>query len=209
MWGQGIHRPLVGLSTHVGNLNPISPVRLNHAVLYVSELVRSEVFYRDVFGMDVVALEPRARAVFLRSPLSGNHHDLGLFEVGGAEPKRGGIGLYHLAWQVDTIDDLASARQTLMTAGRTPVNRVTAPPRACTAPTLTATSLKLCGCCRVTFGESASTPPPLSRSILPTRLSAGLVCQQRTQLPISSLSQTQIASSVITAASTKEDLFAG
>jgi catechol-2,3-dioxygenase len=47
-------------------------------------------------------------------PRSGNHHDLGLFGVGERPPKpRGTIGLYHLAWQVDTIDDLEQARLTL------------------------------------------------------------------------------------------------
>src|SRR5215213_641116 len=81
-----------------------SPVRLNHAVLFVADLERAEAFYRSVFGMDVAAREPRANAAFLRLPRSGNHHDLGLFEVGPAAPpkRRGGIGLYHLAWQLDT-----------------------------------------------------------------------------------------------------------
>jgi len=95
-----------------------SPVRLNHAVLYVSDLDRSEDFYRKVFGMDVTAREPRANAAFLRLPRSGNHHDLGLFGIGtGAGPKRRGLGLYHLAWQVDTIDELAEARDAVRAAG--------------------------------------------------------------------------------------------
>ncbi len=97
----------------------ISPVRLNHAVLFVADLERSLAFYTEVFGMEVIAQEPRANAAFLRLPRSGNHHDLGLFGVGTAGgPKRpGAIGLYHLAWQVDTIDELAAARQTLLEAG--------------------------------------------------------------------------------------------
>jgi catechol-2,3-dioxygenase len=92
-----------------------SPVRLNHAVLFVADLDRSVGFYTDTFGMDVITREPRANAAFLRLPRSGNHHDLGLFGVGaGGAPKRpGAIGLYHLAWQVDTIDELADARQSL------------------------------------------------------------------------------------------------
>jgi catechol-2,3-dioxygenase len=95
-----------------------SPVRLNHAVLFVADLPRSERFYAEVFGMDVTAREPRANAAFLRLPRSGNHHDLGLFGIGAAAgPKRGGIGLYHLAWQVDTIDELAAARDALRAAG--------------------------------------------------------------------------------------------
>jgi len=93
----------------------IAAVRLNHAVLYVSDLQRAVRFYTEAFGMQVTATEPRADAAFLRLPLSGNHHDLGLFGLGPlAGPKRRGIGLYHLAWQVDTIDELAQARQTLV-----------------------------------------------------------------------------------------------
>jgi catechol-2,3-dioxygenase len=97
----------------------VSPVRLNHAVLFVADLPRAERFYTEVFGMVVAAREPRANAAFLRLPRSGNHHDLGLFGVGSAAaPKRrGGIGLYHLAWQVDTIDELEQARATLVNAG--------------------------------------------------------------------------------------------
>ena len=93
-----------------------SPVRLNHAVLFVSDLERSVRFYTSTFGMEVIAREPRANAAFLRLPASGNHHDLGLFAVGtaGGPKRRGTIGLYHLAWQVDTIDDLAAARQSLL-----------------------------------------------------------------------------------------------
>jgi catechol-2,3-dioxygenase len=96
-----------------------SPVRLNHAVLFVADLERAETFYTTVFGMEVAAREPRANAAFLRLPRSGNHHDLGLFGVGpAAAPKRrGGIGLYHLAWQLDTIDELVEARQALVEAG--------------------------------------------------------------------------------------------
>jgi catechol-2,3-dioxygenase len=97
----------------------IGPVRLNHAVLFVSDVSGSERFYVEVFGMVAVVREPRMKAVFLRLPRSANHHDLGLFQAApGAAPKRrGGIGLYHLAWQVDTIDELQSARTTLMDAG--------------------------------------------------------------------------------------------
>ena len=100
-------------------MTPINPVRLNHAVLFVAELPRAERFYTQVFGMQVVAREPRANAAFLRLPRSGNHHDLGLFGVGASAPpkRRGGIGLYHLAWQVDTIDELEQARLTMVEAG--------------------------------------------------------------------------------------------
>ena len=97
----------------------ISPVRLNHAVLFVTDLERALSFYTGVFAMEVVAREPRANAAFLRLPRSGNHHDLGLFGLGrDAAPKSPrGVGLYHLAWQVDTVDELAQARASLIDSG--------------------------------------------------------------------------------------------
>lgn len=100
-------------------MSTVNPIRLNHAVLFVADLERSEAFYTEVFGMVVAAREPRANAAFLRLPRSGNHHDLGLFGVGptAAPKRRGAIGLYHLAWQVDTVDELAAARNVLGHAG--------------------------------------------------------------------------------------------
>ena len=94
----------------------IAAVRLNHAVLFVSDLERALDFYAKAFGTEVVAREPRANAAFLRLPRSQNHHDLGLFGLGaGAAPRaRGTVGLYHLAWQVDTIEELEEARLTLV-----------------------------------------------------------------------------------------------
>lgn len=95
-----------------------SPTRLNHAVLFVSDLERAVAFYTETLGMDVAAREPRANAAFLRLPKSGNHHDLGLFGLGAHLPPRapGTVGLYHLAWQVDTVDELADARTVLARA---------------------------------------------------------------------------------------------
>src|SRR3954466_11104041 len=96
----------------------VNAVRLNHAVLFVADLERSIAFYVQAFGMVVVAREPRANAAFLRLLRSGNHHDLGLFGVGAQPPRpRGALGLYHLAWQVDTIEELEEAKATLADLG--------------------------------------------------------------------------------------------
>jgi catechol 2,3-dioxygenase-like lactoylglutathione lyase family enzyme len=59
-----------------------SPVRLNHAVLFVADVDASTRFYTEVFGMELVMREAQLGAVFLRLPRSGNHHDLGLFAIG-------------------------------------------------------------------------------------------------------------------------------
>lgn len=96
----------------------VSPVRLNHAVLFVADVDRSVRFYTETFGMSLVSRESGMSAAFLRLPRSGNHHDLGLFGISGAVPApRRSVGLYHLAWQLDTIDELAEFRQTLIDAG--------------------------------------------------------------------------------------------
>jgi catechol-2,3-dioxygenase len=91
--------------------------RLNHAVLYVSDVDRSVAFYRDVLGFDVAA--HLGNAAFMRAHGSANDHDLGLFGIGPnpTAPPRRATGLYHLAWQVDTINELAELRQLLLDAG--------------------------------------------------------------------------------------------
>jgi catechol-2,3-dioxygenase len=91
--------------------------RLNHAVLYVSDLRRSVDFYTTVLGFRRIDLGLPG-AAFLQAPDSTNDHDLGLFEVGaGAGPVRGGVGLYHLAWEVDTLSTLERTAEALARAG--------------------------------------------------------------------------------------------
>jgi catechol-2,3-dioxygenase len=98
---------------------PIPVARLNHAVLFVRDAERAAEFYTRLFGFEVVGKEMGGQAIFLRSPLEGNHHDLGLFSVGpqAQNAPRGSVGLYHLAWEVPTIADLASAQEQLAAAG--------------------------------------------------------------------------------------------
>ena len=93
--------------------------RLNHAVLFVSDIDRAVDFYTGVLGFSVVTREPRMRAAFLRVAESKNHHDLGLFGLGAGAPgpERGRAGLYHLAWQLDTLDELATLRAALLDSG--------------------------------------------------------------------------------------------
>lgn len=92
--------------------------RLNHAVLYVRELDRSVDFYQRAFGFQEIAREGGMMA-FLRAAGSTNHHDLGLLAVGAEAPRppRGSTGLYHLAWEVPTIHDLAASARVLSELG--------------------------------------------------------------------------------------------
>lgn len=91
--------------------------RLNHAVLWVHDARASAEFYTSVLGFEAVATMGD-QAVFLRAGGSTNDHDLGLFGVGDRpQPAPHSPGLYHLAWQVNTIEDLAALRTKLVAAG--------------------------------------------------------------------------------------------
>lgn len=90
---------------------------LNHAVLFVSELNRAKTFYTEVLGFTGAIDEPNMGAAFLRAPGSDNHHDLGLFQTPTSKPPRGSVGLYHLAWEVENIAELADVRDALSRSG--------------------------------------------------------------------------------------------
>jgi catechol-2,3-dioxygenase len=92
---------------------------LNHAVLFVRDASVSAEFYGRVFGFEIVANEFGGKAIFMRAAGGDNHHDLGLFSVGPDAPRapRGSTGMYHLAWEVPSIEDLANASQVLAAAG--------------------------------------------------------------------------------------------
>ena len=96
--------------------------RLNHAVLFVRNLEESVRFYGDVLGFRRVAgMDVLPGAAFLQAPDSTNDHDLGLFEVGAAAGPSGAgrstVGLYHLAWEVDTLAALQGVADRLAAAG--------------------------------------------------------------------------------------------
>src|SRR5687768_13148484 len=96
--------------------------RLNHAVLFVRDVERSVEFYREVLGFAPIdGMASLRGAAFLRAPASTNDHDLGLFEIGAeAGPSGAGrstVGLYHLAWEVETLADLAEVEQKLTERG--------------------------------------------------------------------------------------------
>jgi len=93
--------------------------RLNHAVLYVRDAQRAAAFYHEALGFETVSEMGGGAAVFLRAAGNDNHHDLGLFSLGAQAPppQPGRVGLYHLAWQVETIHDLVELRARLLQMG--------------------------------------------------------------------------------------------
>lgn len=94
---------------------------MNHAVLYVRDANATAAFYRDVLDFAPVIEDPEARFVFMRAPGSPNHHDIAFFTIGStAAPSTAGkqtVGMYHIAWEVPSLDDLAAMRDRLAAAG--------------------------------------------------------------------------------------------
>jgi catechol-2,3-dioxygenase len=96
--------------------------RLNHAVLYVRDVASSVEFYSTVLGFSYTAGgDGIPGAAFLRAPDSTNDHDLGLFQLGSRAGDSGAgqstVGMYHLAWEVETLGDLQALAGRLTAAG--------------------------------------------------------------------------------------------
>jgi catechol-2,3-dioxygenase len=93
--------------------------RMNHAVLYVRNVEQTVAFYQETMGFRPIMQFPGA--AFLQAPASTNDHDLGLFEVGSAAAPSGAgrtsVGLYHIAWEVETLEDLSTIQAALAARG--------------------------------------------------------------------------------------------
>jgi catechol-2,3-dioxygenase len=93
---------------------------MNHAVLYVRDARAQQRFYADVLDFSTVSADDSGQFAFMRAPGSTNHHDIAFFSLGpGAAASTAGrstVGLYHLAWQVATIEELAAVRERLRAA---------------------------------------------------------------------------------------------
>jgi catechol 2,3-dioxygenase len=92
---------------------------LGHVVLKVSNLARSEQFYAGVLGMPVCARLDQGGMKMTFFSL-GNHHDLAIAEVAGAQPAAGErrVGLQHVAFCIGTsLAELIDAKAHLEAAG--------------------------------------------------------------------------------------------
>jgi hypothetical protein len=73
--------------------------------------------YADVLGFSTIIDDPAGRFVFMRAPASDNHHDIAFFTIGsGAGDSEAGqrtVGMYHLAWEVPTLEELEEMRDRL------------------------------------------------------------------------------------------------
>ena len=88
---------------------------MRHAVLWVSDPTASATFYEQALGLETK--NAMGDAVFMSSPDSATDHDLGLFKAGSPGAGERGVGLYHIAWEVGTLGELAEAKERLSAMG--------------------------------------------------------------------------------------------
>ncbi len=89
---------------------PFDITKIGHVVLMVSDLERSTAFYTNVLGFRVSDVYPESmmpgRMVFLR--LNRDHHGIAL--VGGSKRDADSSEMHHMAFQVNTLDEVFRAR---------------------------------------------------------------------------------------------------
>jgi catechol-2,3-dioxygenase len=95
---------------------PLGLRRLQHLVLWVSDVERSIRFYCDVLGFEIRRRYPNA--AFLIIPGTADDHHLGIFQQPGVgQPDERVARMYHAAWEVGELTDLARARAKLIEVG--------------------------------------------------------------------------------------------
>ena len=99
----------------------MSIIGMNHAVLYVRDARVHKEFYSKILGFTTNIEDGNGQFVFMRAPNSNNHHDVAFFSIGGdAFPSNAGqksVGLYHIAWEVETLAELEEVKTTLEREG--------------------------------------------------------------------------------------------
>src|SRR5262245_34212194 len=93
--------------------------RIGHVLLRVRDLERSRAFYTGVLGLEVMEQDPEHGGLFMALP--GHAHTLDLFPAsdpdGAAPPMTGGLGVQHVAFQVDSEEALRAAYFSLVDHG--------------------------------------------------------------------------------------------
>ena len=87
------------------------PRQLGHLVLRVRDLEASEKWYQEVLGLRTTNKRPGSMTFM--SAKAGSSHELALVSVGpdAAGPEESRVGLYHFAWEMDSLDELRELYQ--------------------------------------------------------------------------------------------------
>ncbi len=91
----------------------VTPKQLGHLVIRVRDLEKSERFYKEVLGLRVTNKRP-GQMIFMSAD-EGVSHELALVPVGddAPGPEASRVGLYHFAWEMQSLDDLKSLYSTM------------------------------------------------------------------------------------------------
>ena len=93
--------------------------RIGHVLLRVRDLDRSRRFYTAALGFEVMEQDPEHGGLFMALP--GHAHTLDLFPAAEPDtappPMAGGLGVQHVAFQVDSEEELKDAYFSLMDHG--------------------------------------------------------------------------------------------
>ena len=94
----------------------IQAKKLGHIVLKVRDAAVSRDFYTRTLGLKVSHEDLERGAVFLS--FGREHHELALFQLAtGDAPSAAQPGLHHMAWRLDTFEELKEAYRELKTIG--------------------------------------------------------------------------------------------
>jgi catechol 2,3-dioxygenase len=90
------------------------PTQLGHVALRVRDLNRAVEFYRDVVGLSLRSRHGDAVAFLGVRPDAS--HEIALFALSndapGPEPDR--VGMYHMAWEMASFEDLQAFHERLL-----------------------------------------------------------------------------------------------
>src|SRR5262249_35804854 len=108
LWSGGVYDTLGYRQWHAQRRERMryTPKKLGHVNIFGRNAARDRTWYEDLLGLHTYGFTP-GRAAFMTSDL-GNSHEIALIEVGedAPGPQKGQVGLNHLAWYMDSLDDL-------------------------------------------------------------------------------------------------------
>ena len=99
------------------------PMYLGHVNIYVRDAERSQKWYEEVLGLHTYHYRP-GWAAFMAADLDQSH-EVALMQLGddAPGPQRGQVGLNHMAWRVESLDDLKDFYHRIKDKG-VPIDRV-------------------------------------------------------------------------------------
>ena len=94
----------------------IQAQKLGHIVLKVRDAGKSKDFYTRTLGLKVAHEDLERGTVFLS--FGREHHDLALFQLATGEPPAAAQpGMHHMAWRLDSFQELRDAYHELQAMG--------------------------------------------------------------------------------------------